>query len=549
MRSFNPLLVLILSFVSFVVSGPLHSTTHPSRFAKNPISSRQFHYPRALIDVCANIDLSVTLNDVLGLNLGSVLGDICLCLSAFPLNLDLYTDLQLLVNVLGETKLEALLKTLVEDNGTQCTHPDHASPKCTPGNACDFTCKDGFVKKGGACDCPLPNSVCNGKCGSYPHGCSSALPKAPKMTRRSITSSRNGGSPSPHSGGLLNIDTNVNFNLGGLLSELLGSRETTPGGSGNDLNIDVLVNALLNSLGISVPIYGGNQSSGLEADLSICVGAGISGTQSLLDTITNVVNSLLSSLLGTTFTCKVDSSCSVPADPNTISIGLQVCGLSSDSLESTLDKTLKAATNLLNGLLDGVKIATDSNIGGPGCPATPTFSSSGLPLPSPSTLPHPSVLPLSSSIGLLGQVEGILGDLGLASGDYNLNTDTDLIVVVSVGPNDTLITLDGLVAKVITLVDEVLDVLLDTDITVQINSNPTTSPTPPNPGQENGIVVGIDLGVVLNATLSDTGALVDGVLLAESEVLAKLLNLDVVVNVDGGHSCQCSGSRKASAKK
>ena len=99
--------------MSFVVSGPSHSTIHSSRLARNPVSSRQFHYPRSLVDVCADVDLSLLLDDALaGLKL-SLLGDICLCLSAFPLDLDLYADLGLLVDVLGETEVEARLKTLV----------------------------------------------------------------------------------------------------------------------------------------------------------------------------------------------------------------------------------------------------------------------------------------------------------------------------------------------------------------------------------------------------------------------------------------------------
>ena len=110
MRSPTSLLVFVLSVVSFAVSSPLHSVTHSSRLAKSPISSRQFHYPRALVDVCADIDLSLLVDDVLGLNL---LGDICLCLSAFPLDLSLDADLQLLVESLGQTEVEALLETSV----------------------------------------------------------------------------------------------------------------------------------------------------------------------------------------------------------------------------------------------------------------------------------------------------------------------------------------------------------------------------------------------------------------------------------------------------
>jgi hypothetical protein len=113
MRSFNPLLVIVLSFVSFVLSGPLQSSTHSSRLARNPISSRQFHYPRALVDICAEVDLSLPLTNVVGLNLRGVSGNICLCLSAFPLNLRTDSRLQVLAHVLGETQVDVILKSLV----------------------------------------------------------------------------------------------------------------------------------------------------------------------------------------------------------------------------------------------------------------------------------------------------------------------------------------------------------------------------------------------------------------------------------------------------
>ena len=391
-------------------------------------------------------------------------------------------------------------------------------------------------------------------------GCSSAVPRAPKITRRSITPSHNGrsshdeGSHGPNSGGV-NLAANANLNLGGLLDGLLG---------GSGLDLDALVNKLLKSLGISAPVSGGHQSSGLEAELHICIGADISGTQSLLDTITDVVNSLLSSLLGATVECKLKSSCSSSVDPHAISIDLQVCGLSALSLESTLDKALKGVANLLNGFLDGANIVTNCNVGGSGCPATPTIPSPSHPFSSPSTsvdVSYPNVSPSPSagtdfsgllngaSNDLLAQVGGVLGELGLGLGNYTLDTGADLVVGVSVGLNNTLSSIDGLVAMVITLVDETLDLLLATDVTVQTDSDQSSSSAPSHPSQGDGIVVDIDLGVVLDAALSDTAELVDGVLSAVSGVLATLLKADVAVNVDGGHSCGCSGSKRASAKQ
>lgn len=352
----------------------------------------------------------------------------------------------------------------------------------------------------------------------------------------------------------MNLAANVDLNLGGLLDGLLG---------GSGLDLDALVNKLLKSLGISAPVSGGHQSSGLEAELYICIGADISGTQSLLDTIADVVNSLLSSLLGATVECKLKSSCSPSVDPHVTSIDLQVCGLSGPSLESTLDKALKAVASLLNGLLDGVDIVTNCSVGGSGCPATPTLPSPSHPLSSPSTsvdVSYPNASPSPStgidsstllngaSNHLLAQIRGVLDDLGLSLGNYTLDTGADLVVGVSVGLNNTLSSIDGLVSTVIALVDETLDSLLTTDVTVQADSDQSSSSAPSHPSQGDGIVVDIDLSVVLDATLSDTVKLVDGVLSAVSGVLATLLKVDVVVNVDGGHSCGCSGSKKASAK-
>jgi len=362
--------------------------------------------------------------------------------------------------------------------------------------------------------------------------------------------------PGSHSDVLLGLGLNVSLSLGdsnpssgssdsnhdGLLGSLLGSLWTTSGGSAMD--VDALVTELLNSLNISVPIPGGNQSSGLEVNLDVCFGADVSGTQDLLDTITNVVNSLFSSLLGTTLSCKVESSCPTTVDPDTTTIDIQACGLSDDSLVSTLNKTLKTVTDSLNLRLDGANIFINSNVLLPPCPAATTPSNSSQPLPSPPGVDLNGLLD-----DLLGQVEGILGSLGLGSGDYSLDTDTNLVAGVSVGLSDTLASIDGLVDAVIALVDEILDSLLGTNITVLPNQNPTPSSAPSNSGQGDGIVIDIDLGVVLDATLSGVGDLVDGVLSAVAGVLAGLPNVDVIVNVDGGPECGCGGSKKASAKK
>ena len=128
MRSPISLLVPILSFISFVVAVPFHASSPSSRLAKNHVSTRQFHYPRTLGDVCADIDLSLIPK---GVDLGT-----CLCLSAFPLNLDLS---------LADSFVEANLKTLVRHSvlsflprilmvskGRKQWYPMHLPSQCRP---------------------------------------------------------------------------------------------------------------------------------------------------------------------------------------------------------------------------------------------------------------------------------------------------------------------------------------------------------------------------------------------------------------------------------
>ena len=350
-----------------------------------------------------------------------------------------------------------------------------------------------------------------------------------------IRRSANSGSSS--SGGL---------NLGGLVSGLLGSEP----------DLTSLVNNITNSLGISVPITGDPQPSSLEADLSVCFGTDLSGTQSMLDTITSVTNPLLSSLLGTTVNSEVNLSCSTPVDPSTISMVLRVGGLSDLSLGSTLDNVLGAVAEHLNGLLGGVKIETTCSVDGSINSTTPASSSPTYSPPFPSntvdilTSTSPAGTDLSGLLNesldqLLSQVGGILDNLGLSSGNYSLDSSVDPIVWMSVGLSDSLSSVDGLVTNVMALIDEILDSLLASDVNVQLDPN-STSPLV-SPGE--GMVVGIDLGSVMDVTLSDKDDLLDAVPLAVSEVLASLLNIPVTTTADGGLGCGCGGPKKASAKR
>lgn len=372
--------------------------------------------------------------------------------------------------------------------------------------------------------------------------------------------------------GILSRTTNINLrgpnsssgssslSLGESVNGLLNSLGITLGGdqsSGSDVNIDVdtLVEEVLNLLGLGTPISGVDQSADLEIVLQICLGT---GTQNLLDTVTNIVNSLLSSLLGNTLSLEVDSSCSASADSNTLSLGLQICGTVGDSLEATLNNVLDTLANLLSGLLNGVNVVvTGCSVSGSGCPATPTSSSSNL-LPT-SSVPHsssvvdpqPTVSPspsptldgtdLSGLVDtLLGDVDGILSDLGLSSANLNLVNLTDSVVDVSVGLDDTL---SSSLDAVVRLLGGILDDLLDTNVTIQPTPDPTTTPTS---GQGNGCAIDIDLALLLSATLTGADDIVNAVSLAVAQVLADFLGTGVSVNVNGGSSCGCSASKEAS---
>lgn len=109
MRGFTSLVLLSLSVFNFSFA-VARSRSHAG---DNAIARRQHHVPRALIDVCASVDLAILANNVLGIDVGDVFGHVCLCLSAFPLDLEAYVGLKVIVDLLGADEVEALLKVLV----------------------------------------------------------------------------------------------------------------------------------------------------------------------------------------------------------------------------------------------------------------------------------------------------------------------------------------------------------------------------------------------------------------------------------------------------
>ena len=350
-----------------------------------------------------------------------------------------------------------------------------------------------------------------------------------------------------------------NWAASGSLSRDLPDDGATPGllnvNIGLDLDIDALVNQVLTSLNIDVPVSGGTQPANLEVTLNTCAGAGVSPTS--LVTTNKIVKSLLSLLLGTTLSLEIDSSGPSPADPNTMSLDLRLCGSSIDSLRATLTSALEGVADLLNSLFTDVNIVTHFSVGGSECFATPTLSS--LPLPSPSTsvaIPPPSASPPPSStldgINLIALVEALLGQdggiLGFNSANYTLDAAPDLTVDVIVGLSNTLTGIVEPVGAILTVVDATLDILLGINVAVRTNQDSSSSPMPSDLGQGDDVVVNIGLGNVLNNTLSDPGPIVAVVSSEVSRVLASILNLNVIVNVDGGSGCGCIESRRASAK-
>ncbi|EIM83847.1 uncharacterized protein STEHIDRAFT_43867, partial [Stereum hirsutum FP-91666 SS1] len=129
-----------------------------------------------LIDVCAYIDADLVISKlgVLGLlpNVASAVAnlDLCLCASAFPLNIQDYTSLSVLASILGDDEVTALLTALINDGpgSSQCTYPAHSSALCSQSDPCGFTCGSGYVVQGDQCVCPPPLSEKNGQCGTFP---------------------------------------------------------------------------------------------------------------------------------------------------------------------------------------------------------------------------------------------------------------------------------------------------------------------------------------------------------------------------------------------
>ncbi|TFY80076.1 hypothetical protein EWM64_g3938 [Hericium alpestre] len=156
----------------------------------------QHHEPRALLDVCAAIDLNAIVNLLpLGIDLGAIAGlDICLCLSALPLSITADVHLQALVNLLGLADVNALLNLLINTGpgSKHCKYPPGATPICQTNDPCGFQCPFPLKKEGDQCVCAPPYSECNGKCGLFPKGCGSSSVPRSKRDLKMLLSARGG---------------------------------------------------------------------------------------------------------------------------------------------------------------------------------------------------------------------------------------------------------------------------------------------------------------------------------------------------------------------
>ena len=117
MRLTHTFICASLSFLQLTSALHSHALRHKPR--QNPVSiaRRQYHAPRALLDVCAYLDLDLGIElDLLGIDLNNPLHiQLCLCLSALPLYLDITTDVSLLtaIDILGKDEVLIRLRSIV----------------------------------------------------------------------------------------------------------------------------------------------------------------------------------------------------------------------------------------------------------------------------------------------------------------------------------------------------------------------------------------------------------------------------------------------------
>jgi len=154
-----------------------------TRRSHNVVAARQAQLKRdGLVDICAAVDLGVDLLNILphGAPLLSLDLNVCLCLSLLD-DFCLFDSVgkQVSQTLGGSSNATQYLTNAVNKNANkkQCHYPDHCESVCDASDPCHWQCKDGYkydnAKNPTKCVCPAPMTECNGKCGSFPHGCSS----------------------------------------------------------------------------------------------------------------------------------------------------------------------------------------------------------------------------------------------------------------------------------------------------------------------------------------------------------------------------------------
>jgi len=73
---------------------------------------RQYHHRRSLLDICLYVDADVAISVGVAADVAVDL-DVCLCVSALPIDVTAFVGLNALVNVYGEQKANELANKMV----------------------------------------------------------------------------------------------------------------------------------------------------------------------------------------------------------------------------------------------------------------------------------------------------------------------------------------------------------------------------------------------------------------------------------------------------
>ncbi|KAF9451571.1 hypothetical protein P691DRAFT_773008 [Macrolepiota fuliginosa MF-IS2] len=189
--SFIYALIFTIAFPSSVTAIHPHALSRQIYGSRKPkaspsvVSPRQ-HLPlRALVDICASVDLGLLtdLESIIDLRLlDDILAELDLCLCLKDLDLYLDTELGASLDSSGKHALLAHLAALINTSPTrqECILPAHAHRTCNNRDVCHYDCDGNFTKFGGSCTCIHPFSSCNGICGYFPAGCASPIPRVPR---------------------------------------------------------------------------------------------------------------------------------------------------------------------------------------------------------------------------------------------------------------------------------------------------------------------------------------------------------------------------------